>query len=126
MSEKTSTEYSPQRTAAAAENINIGEGYTVAFGQAETSNLMLSAKARQRARDQVPHAKGRAYPDCPSRGLPCWAKGDAVPLFLNTAELAPGGIHSPHLEPLPTASPAAPPGSEPPGQPVILVTWPLS
>ena len=126
MSEKTSTEYSPQRAAAAAENINIGEENTVDFGQAETSNLMISAKARKRARDLASYAKANQYQGCPCPGIRHWVKRDAVPLFLNTAALEPGGIHSPHLEPLPMASLAAPPGSEPPGQPVIPVAWLLS
>ena len=126
MSEKTSKEYSPQRAVAAAENMSIGKEYTVAFGQAETSNLMISAKARWRTRDQASYAEASECQGCPGPGIRHRDKRAAVPLFLNTAELTLGGKYSTSHEPLPMASLAAPPGSKPTGQPVILVTWLLS
>ena len=122
-SEKTSKEYSPQWVAAQDKNIKISEGYTVAFGQAETSNLMISAKARKRTLDLASYPKANQYLGCHGPGFRHWVKSDAVPLFLNTAELTLDGKYSTSLEPLPMASLAFPPGSEPPGQPVILVTW---
>ena len=78
---------------AAAENMSIGEEYAVASGQAETSNLMISAKARKRTLDLASYPKANQYLGCHGPGFRHWVKRDDVPLFLNTAEFLLGGIH---------------------------------
>ena len=88
--------------------MSIGEGYIFNPSQAETSNLMISAKARWRTLDLASYPKANQYLGCPGPGIRHWDKRAAVPQFLNTAKLALCWIHSTSLEPLPMASLAAP------------------